>query len=220
MKKKNVVKLTAVVAAIVALLAIYFLTPLNDYLSVDKITELTSDVPENTTTALIFLAVFFVGGAILVPVPIMAFAVSLVFNVGVSLLICLPGFFIASLSGYLIGRVIGTDGFGENVSNHINKIKDKVDDKGAWALLALRLAPTPPFTVTSIIAGSMSLNIWKYALGSMAGIAPLGLSAIFFGKGALEMMKEPSALAGLSIAAALILYAVYRVIKHQQTQSA
>ncbi|MBC3764495.1 TVP38/TMEM64 family protein [Neptunicella marina] len=220
MKKKNQYKFVGGIVAVAVLLAIYFLTPVNEYLSVDKVTELTSDVPENMSTALIFLGLFFIGGAILIPIPLMAFAVTMVFDVGISLLICLPGFLIASLSGYLVGRLIGTDGFGETISHHINNIRHKVDDKGAWALLALRLAPTPPFTVTSIIAGSMSLNVWKYALGSMAGIAPLGLSAIFFGKGALEMMKEPSALAALSIVAAVMLYGLYRVIKHQQTQNA
>ncbi|WP_438862590.1 TVP38/TMEM64 family protein [Neptunicella sp.] len=216
MKKNNAIKLTLFMVAIVGLVALYILTPLSDYLTIDKITEVTSDVPENLTTALLFLVIFFVGGALLVPVPLMAFAVSLVFNVGISLLICLPGFLIASLSGYVIGRLIDTDGFSEKVNQHINSIKRQLDDKGMWAVMALRLAPTPPFTVTSLIAGSLAVNIWKYALGSMLGIAPLGLSAVFFGQGALKMMKEPSALAASSIVAAIILYIIYRVIKKQQ----
>lgn len=56
-------------------------------------------------------------------------------------------------------------------------------------------------------------------LGSTIGIAPLGLSAIFFGKGVLELIKEPSGLAVTSIAAAIILFVVFWLLrKKQQTE--
>lgn len=219
MKKRSLINITIALAVIGALIAVYFLTPLNEYLDIDKITELTNDVPETFLTAVIFLGIFFIGGSLLVPIPLMAFTVSLVFNIWVALLICIPGFLLASLSGYGVGRLIGVDFFGEKVEKHLNKIKDKIDDKGPWAVLALRLAPTPPFTITSVIGGSLKLNIWKFCLGSTLGIAPLGLSAIFFGKGAIEMMQEPSGLAASSIVAAIILYVIYRVVKKKKTDS-
>ncbi|WP_340677253.1 VTT domain-containing protein [Paraglaciecola sp.] len=213
----NVKKIAIVAIIILALAGLYFLTPLQDYLSIDKITEVTNDVPETLVTALIFLAIFTIGGALVVPIPLIAFAVSLVFNIWGSLLIVFPGFLLASLSGYCVGRLIDTSFFGEKVEKNIKKIQANLDDKGTWAVLALRLAPTPPFTITSIICGAMKLNIVKFAIGSVIGIAPLSLSAMFFGKGALEMVKEPSAIAMSSIVAAIILYAVYWVIKRQQS---
>lgn len=218
-KKANPKKIAIGIAVVAVVLAVYYLTPLREYLSVEKVTELTEGVPENFTTALIFLGIFIIGGMTLVPIPLMAFAVSLVFSIWVSVLIVIPGFLLASLSGYAVGRLVDTDSFGDSVQKHIDKIKDKVGDKGAWAILALRLAPTPPFTITSIIGGALKMTVWKYALGSTLGIAPLGLSAVFFGKGALEMMKNPSGLAATSIVAAVILYVVYRVIKKKQSTS-
>lgn len=217
MKNKNIIKLGIFICVVLAIVALYFFTPLSDYLEIDKLTELASDIPDTTFTALIFLVVFLVGGSILIPVPLMAFTVSLVFNIWISVLICIFGFLLASLSGYGIGRVIGADFFGEGVKKHTETIKKKMDDKGAWAILALRLAPTPPFTATSILAGSLKINIFRFMLGSTIGIAPLGLGAVFFGKGALELMKEPSGLAVTSIVAATILFVVYYVIKKQQT---
>lgn len=219
MKKRSVINIIIAVAVITGLVAVYFLTPLNEYLEIDKITELTSDVPETFLTAIIFLGIFFVGGCLLIPIPLIAFTVSLVFNIWISLLICIPGFLLASLSGYGVGRLIGIDFFGEKVEKHLTKIKEKIDDKGPWAVLALRLAPTPPFTITSIIGGSLKLNFWKFCLGSTLGITPLALSAVFFGKGAIQMMKEPSGLAATSIVAAIILYVIYRVIKKKQTDN-
>jgi uncharacterized membrane protein YdjX (TVP38/TMEM64 family) len=219
MKNENIIKLGIFIGVVIGLLALYFLTPLSDYLEIDKISQLASDIPDNALTALIFLGVFFVGGSLLIPIPLMAFTVSLVFNLWISVLICIPGFLLASLSGYGIGRAIGRDSFGEGVKKHTKTIKEKMDDKGAWAIFALRLAPTPPFTVTSILAGSLEINIFKFMLGSTIGIAPLGLSAIFFGKGAIELMKEPSGLAITSIIAAIILFVVFLLLrKKQQTE--
>lgn len=212
----NIKKIAIVLVVIGLVAALYFLTPLQDYLSIDKITEVTNEVPESFLTAMIFLGIFAIAGALVVPIPLVAFAVSLVFNIWVSLLVVFPGFLLASLTGYFVGRLIDTSFFGEKVENNIDKIKSKLDDKGAWAVLALRLAPTPPFTITSIICGTMKLNVLKYAIGSTFGIAPLSLSVMFFGKGALEMMKEPSGIALSSLIAAVILYAVYFVIKRQQ----
>tara|TARA_R110002153_G_scaffold110189_2_gene251178 strand:+ start:1624 stop:1791 length:168 start_codon:yes stop_codon:yes gene_type:complete len=53
-------------------------------------------------------------------------------------------------------------------------------------------------------------------VGSTISIATLGLSAVFFGKGALQLMKEPSGLAVSSIVATIV-FVVYFVIKKQQT---
>ena len=217
MTKANIIKLSIFSGVLIGLIALYFFTPLSDYLKIDKITELADDIPDNAFTAFIFLGVFFVGGSLLIPVPLMAFTVSLIFNIWISVLICIPGFLLASLSGYGVGRVVGADFFGPRVKKHTVTIKQNMDDKGAWAILALRLAPTPPFTATSILAGSLKMDIFKFMLGSTIGIAPLGLSAVFFGKGALELMKEPSGLAVTSIIAATILFVVYYVIKKQQT---
>jgi uncharacterized membrane protein YdjX (TVP38/TMEM64 family) len=213
----NIKKIAIVILVISAIAALYFLTPLQEYLSLEKITEVTNDVPETFLTALIFIGLFAIGGVLVVPIPLLAFAVSLVFNIWISVLIVFPGIILASLSGYGVGRLLDTSFFGEKVEKNIDKIKTKIDDKGAWAVLALRLAPTPPFTITSIICGAIKINVIKFALGSAVGIAPLSLSAMLFGKGALEMTKEPSVIAFSSIVAAVILYIVYFVIKRQQS---
>lgn len=217
MKTKTIIKIAISVATICALVGVYFFTPLNDYLGLDKITEVTQDVPETWLTALIFIGIFILGGCLLTPIPLMAFAVSLVFDIWLSVLIVIPGFLLASLSGYSLGRLIDTETFGSKVQSHIDSIKDKVDDKGAWAVVALRLAPTPPFTVTSIIAGALEINVFKYALASTLGIMPLGLSAVFFGRGAIEMMSEPSGIAATSIVAAILLFILYTVVKKKKS---
>lgn len=211
-------KLGMFLIAVIGTVALYFLTPLSEYLEVDKITQVAKSVPDNWLSACIFLGVFLLGGALLIPIPLIAFSVSLVFNVWLSVAICILGFSLASISGYGVGWLLGADFFGPKIKKHLETIKRKMDEKGAWAVFALRLAPTPPFTITSIISGSLQIKLWKFMLGSTLGIAPLGLGAVFFGQGAIEMMKQPSGMAAASIAAAVILFILFFVIKKQQTE--
>ncbi|MBA6390315.1 hypothetical protein H4J38_05890 [Colwellia sp. BRX10-3] len=39
----------------------------------------------------------------------------------------------------------------------------------------MRLTPTLPSTITSILAGRLEINIFKFMLGSTIGIAPIDL---------------------------------------------
>lgn len=215
--KKTFIHVMIIMLVISAIIGIYFFTPVNDYLTVDKVKELTNNVPQDWTTALLFLIVFAVGGATLIPIPLMAFSISLVFDLWLAVPIAILGFALASLSGYFIGRFIGVNALGSFLEKPLNSIEKKLDHKGGWAVFALRLAPTPPFTITSIISGTLKINATQYLIGSICGIAPLGLSAVFFGKGALEVMKNPSSLAITFVIAATIIYCFYRVLQKKQT---
>lgn len=205
--------------AIVAIIsAIYFLTPVKDYLTIEKVKEVTESVPQNATAVIACLVLFLIGGAMLVPIPLMALAVSLIFDPIWAVCIALLGFALAGSSGYLLGRFIDPDVFGKNFERKLDKINKQLNGKGAWAVLALRMAPTPPFTVTSMMCGTLRLNFKSYILGTIVGIAPLGLSAVLFGKGAIEAMRDPSGIAISFIIAAVALLGVYYAIKHKQNK--
>jgi len=212
---KNWLIAASIIAVVVA---IYFFTPVKEFLTIEKVTELTEAVPQNAITAIACLGLFILGGAMLVPIPLMALAVSLIFDPLFAVAIVIPGFALASSSGYLLGRYIDQDAFGEKFEQRLEKINKKLDDKGVWAVLALRMAPTPPFTVTSMICGALRLNFRSYVIGSVIGIAPLGLSAVFFGKGAIEIMQDPSGIAASFVIAAIVLLSVYFAIKHKQNK--
>lgn len=202
------------------LICSYYLTPLSEYLTIEAVIQLTSEVPENLTTAVIFLGVFFVGGMLFIPIPLIAFSVSLVFGVWNSIYIVLLGLILASLSGYTLGKIIDEDSFGSSIKKHIGKIRNNIEDKGFYAVMALRLAPTPPFTITSILAGTININLKRYLIGSVLGIVPLALSAVLFGEAALNFIKQPSCLAMMTFIAATILLILYKLLKKKDPQEA
>lgn len=215
MKQKQTkwLKIGVLATLVIIIAGIYVLTPVSKYMEVEKLTTLLEKVPKNWSTFFVFLGSFFLGGVLLAPIPLLAFAASLVFGIWKGTLISIIGIALASTSGYVLGLFLDVDIFGEFVSKHLKNFKKKIGDKGAWAVLGLRVAPTPPFTVTSILSGSIGLDYTKYLLGSVIGIMPLALSAIFFGKSALLMMKNPSGIAATGLVAAIILYCVYLYAK-------
>lgn len=216
---KDNAKLIALVSFIVAVVCLYFFTPLSQYMQVDKLSETLKEMPKSWGIFFAFLAAFAIGGVIMAPIPLLAFSTSLVFGIWQGIGITFLGVILASSSGYLLGYLLNAETFGSFVEKHLSKFKDTVGDQGAWAVLGLRVAPTPPFTITSILSGSISLHFPKYLLGSIVGIAPLSLSAIFFGKSALEMMKNPSGLASTGLIAAAILFGVYFLAKQRVSKN-
>lgn len=212
-QKKSLYKYLGLAFVVTLILGVYFLTPLKTYFSADKVVELTNQVPNNFTTYVAFLAIFAIGGCLLMPMPLAAFAASLVFPLWIAISLCVAGAFLASSTGYFMGRLISLDTFGEWVKNHLETVKKKMDGKSAYAVLALRLAPTPPFTVTSIISGSLKLNYFKYVIASTAGILPLMLLVLFFGREMLEAFKEPTGMTIASLVALAILAVLYKYAK-------
>lgn len=215
MDKKKIYKYLLAAFVIAFIVGIYIFTPINQYLKPEKLIELTKEVPKTWETVFAILGIYAIAGIAFIPIPLVAFATSLIFNIWQSILISLAGFAIAGFCGYLLGRVLGRDFFGKTVKKHIEKVEKKVNKKGPYAVFALRFAPTPPFTITSIISGIIKITPLKYLIASTLGICPLALSAIFFGKGALEVMKDPSAIAVTSFIAAIILFIVYKTVKGQ-----
>lgn len=215
MTRQRLIKIATAMIVIATLIGVYLFTPVKELLSVDKIEQLTSDVPQTWQTALVFWLLFFIGGATLLPIPLMALAVSLVFPIWLSVIIVIPGFFLAASGGYLSGFLLDAAMPGEYLSKHTQKIRDQIHEQAMYAVFALRVAPTPPFTVTSMLSGMLRVNFMKYQIGSVAGIMPLGLSAVFFGRGAIDMIKDPSGMALTTVIAAVLLTTVFYMIKRK-----
>lgn len=213
MTRNNLFRIAVVILVGAALTGIYLLTPLKDLITVDNVKAITSEIPQSPLTVLVFMLAFFIGGATLVPMPLLALAVSLVFPVWLSVLIVIPGFALAATGGYLTGRLLDMRMFGDYVTRHTDKVQKKIHGRVIYAVFALRIAPTPPFTITSMLSGLLRVTFIPYVIGSVAGIMPLGIGTVFFGRGAIELIKNPSVMALSSVIAAFVLVSVYYLIK-------
>lgn len=220
MNKSMLLKVIMLITLLTLMFCVYWFTPTRDLLTVEAVRSMTEDIPQNTTTGLVFLFLFFIGGALMIPIPLMAFATSLVFSEFIAVGVAIAGFFLASLSGYMLGRIVDPRIFGEKVDKNLKLVQKRINDKGIWAVMTLRVAPTPPFTVTSFLSGTLQLNPLQYAISSTLGIMPLGLSVLFFGQSAIELLKQPSSVGLLMLAASIASFVIYRMIVTRSREKA
>ena len=132
------------------------------------------------------------------------------FDLEIALPLCYLGALCPATSGYGLGFVINIDSLPEWLRLHALTIKRTLIQGGFPMFVALRLAPTPPFTLSSFVAGSTRARYLPFATASIIGIAPLVTLSAVLGTQALELFKSPSYIAGSLVAATLILMGLYK----------
>lgn len=180
-----------------------------DFLSPDQIHQYAQQFPESWPVALGLLLLFAAGGCLFFPIPLMAFVATLIFPLWKALIISVIGSALASMTAYWLGYFIKPEKRFEKYKDKIQTVKDKLNEHEGWAVFALRIAPTPPFTFTSVVSGSLKIPFLKYLLASVLGIGPLVVLVCIWGREFLSFLKEPSSMMGAALVAFLILYFVF-----------
>src|SRR3546814_16038810 len=72
----------------------------------------------------------------------------------------------------------------------IHRIAARVQHHGIFAVAAIRLVPTAPFTLINLVAGATGIHLVDYLIGSALGLAPgiIVLSAL--GHGLWQMLAS------------------------------
>lgn len=213
------VKLAFMISGLIGIAALWMFTPLKQYLDPAFVADYAQKLPENLWVVASFLGVFAAGGVLMIPMPLLSFAVSLVFPLWQSVIICILGSALASSSGYLLGYASNILEKLGSLQKYVDKARDAMTGKGAWSVVAFRVAPTPPFTVTSILSGSIGISFGRYLLGSVLGIFPFMLLTQVFGMQMLKQLKNPSTLGLSALIAIVLLFAVFKFVVNKNHNS-
>ncbi len=203
------------IIAVAALASLWLFTPLREMSRPETIIHFLSNVPRDWRTFVFLQGLFAIGTLVYVPVAVVALAGAMIFPFWMGLLCALMGSFLAACTGFLMGALLSSPTKPSSLLRSHTEVIGHIYSRGAWAILALRLAPTPPFAFTSMLAGALRIRFPGYLAGTMVGCFPLMLVTNLFGNQMLEIMKKPSLVAGLSLLALLIIYGVYRSAKKQ-----
>jgi uncharacterized membrane protein YdjX (TVP38/TMEM64 family) len=77
------------------------------------------------------------------------------------------------------------------------------------AVFAVNMVPVPPFGVQGIMAGTMRLNVWHYALGTVLAVLPGALLATTLGGQIAAAFEDPASFSYLVMGGAIVLFAVF-----------
>lgn len=166
-----------------------------------------------------FFGLYVFGNFFFLPIPLITLAAAAVFPPWKAIPCGLAGSLTAASLAYALGRLIDIERWPRLLQKKALAFRRQVAARELWAVVLLRLAPTPPFTVTSLLAGSWRLPWGAYALGSLIGVSPQIVLINIFGMQLVELLEKPGISAFLLLLFAGLLYALLqRRIAHDPPQ--
>lgn len=190
---RQLLKLGAILLALLALAAAWRWTPLSDWLNVDSTTAAARWMQAQPLTPLIVLGAFVVASLVVVPVTLMIVSTVVVFGPWLGMAYALAGSLLAALATFGLGALLGRKRVGRLTGGRINRISRAISNRGILTIITLRIVPVAPFTVINVIAGVSEIRLRDFAVGSFLGMMPGVLAMAFFTDRVVASIREPSA---------------------------
>jgi uncharacterized membrane protein YdjX (TVP38/TMEM64 family) len=167
-----VVVAVAVLLVVLALTLIWRFTPLSDLITLDRAKSVFATTAESAWAPLWVVALYTIGGMIAFPVTVLIVATAATFGPWLGFLYATLGVLASALVMYGIGRWVG-GGFLRTVAGaKWDKARQAIDDRGIFAVAAIRLVPIAPFSLINLMAGACAVALVDYVAGTLIGMVP------------------------------------------------
>ncbi len=180
------------VAALLALGALWRFSPLGELLTVDRLAAAGARLRDHPLGPWACAAAFALGAACFVPVTLLIGAAALVFSPLVGTAVALGGAWSGAFVSYALGRATGRAPLGRSLGPRFERLRGAVTRHGLLAVVLARLLPVGNFAMINMLAGAIGVRPASFAVGNLIGLAP-GVVAIMFFAGRLERAaRDPS----------------------------
>jgi uncharacterized membrane protein YdjX (TVP38/TMEM64 family) len=132
----------------------------------------------------VFIAIYTLGTIFIPSTPFMAVA-GILFGFKYGLIYTIIGGFVSSLIVFTVARVLGKH-WAESILEHrymrkLDQYNKNLESGAMFDLILLRIAPIMPFNVLNILMGVSRIKTRDYILGTLIGLIPSNLVAVYFG---------------------------------------
>ncbi len=130
----------------------------------------------------VLLAVMIAHAVIWYPAEILTAAAGFVYGFALALPIVVGGWLLSALATYAMGRYAGRPLLHRIAGERRFRAAQRTIDRGgAPVLLAARLVPVIPFSLTGYVAGAAHVPLWRFSWTTVAGFLPMTLVVVFLG---------------------------------------
>lgn len=204
---RNIILLTT----LFLLTAVWRFTSLRDYLQVETMLALIQTLRDLPAAPLLTISGFVLGGLIALPVTLLVVVTVIAFGPIAGFTYALTGAMLSAFVTYAVGHWLGRDLVRRFAGTRINRLSQRLAERGVLAMAVIRFLPIAPFTVVNMVAGASHIRFRDFALGTLLGMAP-GMLAItvFVDRIAASLQQpDPSNLAVLAGVVVVILCAAF-----------
>jgi len=164
------VVLGAVLLAL-ALARLYFL-PFHNALDVHSIVLALHQIAEQFG-AVAAILVFALALVCVVPLSLLTVVAIVAFGPLHGFVYAMLGAQLAALGSYGLGAALGRDILRTLAGVRINRLSEKLGERGLWAVVAVRVVPVAPFAVVNLVAGASHIRLPDLLLGTVIGMLPV-----------------------------------------------
>jgi len=166
-----------VLVVILALVALWRLTPLRTLLDVAPLAAAGRRIAASPAAPALVVLVYVAGTFVLCPLTPLLVATALVFDPWRALGLGLVGALASATLGYFIGRLVARHRPRWLDGPRAQSLRARLRRRGVLAMAATRLVPVGNFTLANVVAGAVGIRLRDFLLGNFLGILP-GLLAL------------------------------------------
>lgn len=191
-------------AVIGAALLIWRFTPLAEWATAQRMTELIAELQNAWWGPAAIVALYVVGGLIVFPVTLLIAATAVVFDPRLAMALSFVGVLANAIVTYAIGAALMRGTLHAAFGRTVQRVNAALKDRGVIAVAVIRTVPLAPFTFVNIAMGAVGVRWRDYLIGTALGIAPGIIAFSVFGHQLRALLKRPT-FADVALLAAAIL---------------
>jgi phospholipase D1/2 len=196
--RRRVVTATMVLLGLVALAAAWRWTPLRDWLDVPALVDYLSAFRNSAAGPLLVLGGYVIGALAIMPVTMLIAVTVLAFGPWLGFPYSLTGILLSAAVTYGIGHLLGQRWVRRLAGARLNRLSQRLAQRGVLAVMAVRIIPVAPFTIVNLVAGASHIRFRDFLLGTAIGILPGLLGMTVFMDRLLETLRHPGP-AGIAV---------------------
>lgn len=201
-------KIALVAIVIGALTAVWHLTPLQHYLTAERVMALAEDFSGRWWAPAAVVLAYTPACIVMFPRPLITLFAVVAFGAGLGFAFAMTGILLAAMATYYAGRYFDRDTVRRIAGERLNRVSEVLRQRGLLAVTAVRFVPLAPFAVESLIAGAIRIKPWHLLVGTFLGMLPGTLTATVFGDQIQTALRDPERINYWIVAAVVVLMIV------------
>jgi phospholipase D1/2 len=189
--RRSLVGWALVVAALVALVAAWRLTPLRTLLDVEKVAALGQRLSGHPAAPFGVLAAYLIGTLVFFPITLLLGGTALLFPAPIAIIYCMVGALSAASTTYGIGRLVGRFRPRWLQRPRLMRVSRQLRRRGTLAVIAARMLPVGNFSLINMTAGAFGVPFRDYLLGNVIGLLPGVLALTVFADRIGATLRNP-----------------------------